>query len=95
MNNITLFPLLVLWGVCAIGVIVLFVWRKAVGRNEDDTLHVLHGDALPQQAAVAHKLDVIEKWGKTLTIVTVAYGLLLAALFMYETWVQTSSTIQG
>jgi hypothetical protein len=93
--NLSLLPLLVLWGVLAVSVLALFVWHKAVGRNEDDTLHVLHADALPQQVAVAHKLEVIDRWGKTLTIVTVIYGILIGALFMYQTWVQTSSTIQG
>ena len=91
--NLTLTPFVVLWGVLAASVLVLLVWRKAVGRNEDDTLHVLHGEALPQQAAVAHKLDVIDRWGKTLTIVTVAYGALIAGLFVYQTWVQTTTTI--
>jgi hypothetical protein len=93
--NVNLFPLLVLWGALAASVLVLIVWRKAVGRGEDDTLHVLHAEALPRQAAVAHKLEVIDRWGKTLTIVTVVYGILVAALFMYQTWVQTSTTIQG
>ena len=93
--NVTLFPLLVLWGVFAAGVLALIVWRKAVGRSEDDTLHVLHAEALPRQAAVAHKLEVIDRWGKMLTIITVVYGILLGAFFMYQTWVQTSTTIQG
>jgi hypothetical protein len=91
----TLVPFIVLWGVLAVGVLALIVWRKAVGRNEDDTLHLLHGDALPQQATVAHKLEVIDRWGKTLTIVTVIFGILIAAIFVYQTWVQTTTTIQG
>jgi hypothetical protein len=91
--NVTLTPFVVLWGVLAACVLALLVWRKAVGRNEDDTLHVLHGEALPQQAAVAHKLDVIDRWGKTLTIVTVAFGVLIAGVFVYQTWVQTTTTI--
>jgi hypothetical protein len=91
--NLTLTPFVALWGVLAASVLVLIVWRKAVGRNEDDTLHVLHGEALPQQAAVAHKLDVIDRWGKTLTIVTVAFGVLIAGVFVYQTWVQTTTTI--
>jgi len=91
--NLTLTPFVVLWGVLAASVLVLIVWRKAVGRNEDDTLHVLHGEALPQQAAVAHKLDVIDRWGKTLTILTVAFGVLIAGVFVYQTWVQTTTTI--
>jgi hypothetical protein len=85
----------VLWGALAASVVVLIVWRKAVGRNEDDTLHVLHGEALPQQAAVAHKLEVIDQWGKSLTIATVIFGLAIAAVFVYQTWVQSSTIIQA
>ena len=93
--NFDLRPLLVLWGVMAASVLVLIVWRKAVSRNEDDQLHVLHTEAVPQQALVAHKLEVIDKWGKIATAVTVAFGLLVAALFVYQTWVQTSTKVLG
>ena len=64
---------LILWVVLAVTVLALFVWRKTVARNEDDNLHVLDGAAVQQtrqQAAVAQKLELIDKWGKILTIVT-------------------------
>ena len=93
--NLNFVPILVVWGMLAISVLVLIVWRKAIARNEDDNVHLLHTEAVPQQVAVAHKLEVIDKWGKIVTAVTVAYGVLIAALFFYQTWVQTSTTIQG
>jgi hypothetical protein len=93
--NINFLPLIALWGVMAVSVLVLLVWRKAVARGEDDSLHVLNTAAVPHQAEVAHKLEVIDKWGKIVTAVTVAYGVLLAALFIYQTFVQTSTTIPG
>ena len=93
--NINLFPLIVLWGVLAASVLFLIVWRKMVARNEDDNLHVLHTEGVPMQALVAHKLEVIDKWGKIVTAVTVAFGVLIAAIFVYQTWVQASTTIQG
>jgi len=93
--NLNLLPLVVMWGAMAASVLVLIVWRKMVARNEDDQLHVLHTEAVPQQAMVAHKLEVIDKWGKIVTAVTVAFGVLIAALFVYQTWVQTSTTITG
>jgi hypothetical protein len=88
-------PLLVLWGVLAASVLFLIVWRKMVSRHEDDNLHVLHTEGVAQQAIVAHKLDQIDKWGKIVTAVTVAFGVLIAGLFVYQTWVQASTTIQG
>src|SRR3954453_2839506 len=93
--NMNLFPLLVLWGSMAVSVLLLIVWRKTVARNEDDQVHLLHTEAVPQQAAVAQKLDQIDKWGKIVTAVTVAFGVLIAAIFVYQTWVQASTTIQG
>ena len=91
--NLNFLPLIAVWGVLAIAVLVLIVWRKTVGREEDDQLHVLHAEAVPHQAAVAQKLEHIDKWGKIVTAVTVAYGLLIAGLYLYQTWVQGSTTV--
>jgi len=93
--NISFFPLLVSWSVLAVFVLALIVWRKTVARNEDDQLHVLNTAAVPQQAEVAHKLEVIDKWGKIVTAVTALYGAAIAGLYLYQTWVQTSTTIPG
>ena len=93
--NINFLPLIVLWGVMAISVLVLIVWRKSVASGEDDQLHVLNTAAVPHQAEVAHKLDVIDKWGKIVTAVTVAFGVLIAALYFYQVWMTQSTTIPG
>jgi hypothetical protein len=93
--NIDFRLLIILWGVLAASVLVMIVWRKAVARGEDDTLHVLDMAAVPHQAELAHKLEVIDKWGKIVTAVTFAFGALIAGLFLYQTWVQTSTTIPG
>jgi hypothetical protein len=87
--------LIILWGVLAASVLVLLVWRKTVARNEDDQLHVLNTAVVANQAELAHKLEVIDKWGKIVTAVTFAFGALIAGLFLYQTWVQTSTTIPG
>jgi hypothetical protein len=93
--NIDFRLLIILWGVMAASVLALLVWRKTVSRHEDDQLHVLNTAVVANQAEVAHKLDVIDKWGKIVTAVTVAFGVLIAGLFIYQTWVQTSTTIPG
>lgn len=93
--NINFLPLIVLWGVMAVAVLVLIVWRKTVSAGEDDQLHVLNTAAVPHQAEVAQKLDVIDKWGKIATAVTVAFGVVLAALFIYQSFAQTATTIPG
>jgi hypothetical protein len=89
-------PFLVLWGLMALSVLVLIIWRRQVAQEEDDSLHVLNAEtAVPRQLAVAHRLETIDKWGKTLTILTVVAGIVIAGVYFYQMWVSTSTTIQG
>lgn len=88
-------PFTVLWVLLAAVVLGLIGYRKIVSNKEDETLHLGSGaEAIPaQQAAIAHKLDVIDKWGKLLTVVALLYGLLLLALYTYQTWLSPSSRL--
>jgi len=88
-----LIPLAAVWALLALTVIGLLVWRKGVARNEDDSLHVLDAVSAQRttQADVAHKLDVIDKWGKILTVIAVVYGLALGGLYVYQVFVQHTS----
>lgn len=83
-------PFLVIWITLALVVLALFLWRQTVSRGEDDSLHVMHG-TLTQQTSIAQKLDVIDKWGKIATVITVLFGLLLAAAYVYGQFVGRSS----
>jgi len=78
-------PSIIVWAVVALAVVALIIRRKIVSNKEDDTLHVLHG-TLSEQSAVASKLEVIDKWGKILTVVAVVMGLLIAAAYVYESF---------
>lgn len=89
--NLNFGPLIVLETFLLAGVLFLFIWRKMVARNEDDNIHVLHGEAVaPQQEALARKLDVIDKWGKILTVVTVVFGLFVGAAYVYNSFTTAS-----
>ena len=81
-------PYIAIWSVLALAVLVLFVMRKSVASKEDDSLHVLDGApaATTTQVTVAHKLDVIDKWGKILTVITVLFGLTIGALYVFSTF---------
>ena len=81
-----LMPFVLVWAALALSVLVLFGWRQSVARNEDDSLHVMHG-ALTQQTSIAQKLEVIDKWGKILTVIAVVLGLLLAGAFIWGQFV--------
>ena len=91
--NLNLFPFVVLWSVMAIAVLALIVIRKRIASGEDDTLHVMEGDArmIPHQQELAHKLEVIDRWGKSLTVVTVVFGMIVGALWVYQGWVSASN----
>jgi uncharacterized membrane protein len=88
--NLNLFPMLIVWVVLALGVLALFVWRQSVARDEDDSLHVMHG-ALTQQTTLAQKLETLDKWGKIMTVITVVLGLLIAAAYVYGQFAGRSS----
>ena len=89
-----LFPFVVLEALLAVSVIVLIVWRQAVARSEDDTLHVLHG-TLSEQTTVATKLATLDKWGKTVTVVAVVLGVLVGALYVYQYWMSSAQIPTG
>ena len=88
--NINLTPYFVLWVALAVAVIGMIIWRKAITSHEDESLHVMDAGAASQQVNVAHKIDVIDKWGKILTAIAVIFGLIIGAIYMYQSWVAMS-----
>jgi len=88
--NFNFVPLMAVWGALALVVLGLFIWRKSVASKEDDTLHVLQGE-LTQQTVLAQKLDMIDKWGKILTVVVVIMGLAIAGAYVYGQFVGRAS----
>jgi hypothetical protein len=82
-------PFVVLWALLALVVIGLIIYRRFVSAGEDDMIHVSDatGSTAAHQVSVARKLDQIDKWGKMLTVTTVVYGVILAAIYVYQSWV--------
>jgi len=77
------------WGVLGVVVLALAIYRASVAGHEDDSLHVMAGEApviVEQQ-----KLGKIELWGKSLTVVLVVYGLALVGIYLYHAWLQSGS----
>ena len=83
--NINLLPYAVFWGVLAIVVVFLIIYRKSVSNREDDSIH-LEGSVPSEQIALAHRLALIDRWGKTLTVIVAVYGVALAAIYLYQIW---------
>ncbi|MGD0364086.1 MAG: hypothetical protein ABSC93_24685 [Bryobacteraceae bacterium] len=83
--NVNLLPYAVFWGVLAIVVVFLIIYRKSVSSHEDDSIH-LEGGMPTEQVALAHRLALIDRWGKSLTVVVALYGVALLALYFYQVW---------
>ena len=83
-----------IWALLALIVLGMAIYRKLLSNKEDDTMHLADAEArlVSEQVVLAQKLEVVDKWGKVLTIVVVVYGLVLAGLLLYQGWVQASKT---
>jgi hypothetical protein len=76
----------IFWAILGLATLALALYRKFVSMREDDYLHLSAGEErlIPQQVATFRKLGAIDRWGVTMTIVTLALGLALAILYIYE-----------
>jgi hypothetical protein len=91
---LNLFPYIIVWAVLAAVVLGLYIYRRSIARQEDETLHVLDSEVaqISQQAVVARKLEVVDRWGKTFTVLVLLYSLVLAAVYFYGVW-QSSTKV--
>jgi hypothetical protein len=78
----------VIWLAMASAVLGLALYRKLVSRDESDILHVRDAEAgmIKEQSALAIRLDQVDKWGKSLTVVAIVFGMALAVAFLYQQW---------
>ena len=94
--NINLFPFTVLWMFLAVVVIGLIFYRMWIAKDEDDALHVMDGEAglVAQQAVMAQKLEIIDHWGQTLTVIALVYGLAMGSVYRYQAWVASENLLR-
>jgi hypothetical protein len=83
-----LIPFVVIWAVLALVVLALALYRNLAAMHEDALIHLGPGEErlVPKQVALFHRLDLVDRWGKTLTVVTLAGGVTLAAVVLYRAW---------
>ena len=81
-------PIVMIWVVLGVATLGLALYRKLISANEEDVVHLAAGEErqIPEQAALARKLDGIDRWGKILTLVTIALGVAIGIAFMYQAW---------
>lgn len=84
--------LVIVWFIIGLATAGLALYRKVLSMREEDLIHLGPGEErlIPQQTAMARRMDTIDAWGKSLTIATVAMGLVLAAVYLYGAWVQNN-----
>jgi hypothetical protein len=82
----TLTALGVLFGCFGLMTAALALYRKFLTMKEDDYIHVSPSEErlIPQQVEMAAKMSRIDHWGEVLTVVTVAFGLILGAAYLYH-----------
>ncbi len=93
----TLLPFLVIWAILAVILVVLYTYRRRIALMDDESLHVLDADAnmVAQQASVAKKLEVVDRWGKILIVLVVVYSLALAVFYIYTVWQESTRVSLG
>lgn len=80
-------PYFVAWACLAIVVLGLALFRYLTSFREDDNIHISEGERgmITEQLSIFHRLDLIDRWGKTLTVLTLMLGLILACIYIFET----------
>jgi len=76
----------VVWSCLAIVVLALALTRYLVSLHEDDNLHLSNAEKglITKQMVFFQHLDAIDSWGKSLTVVALVGGLILAGVFLYQ-----------
>ncbi|HEV8041471.1 MAG TPA: hypothetical protein VGP62_21530 [Bryobacteraceae bacterium] len=76
------------WALLTVVVITLALYRKFATRNQDAFVHLAEAEApiISQQVIVARKLDKIDFWGKTLTVLDVGFLVVLVGIVCYNAW---------
>ena len=80
----TLTPFIVIWSAMAVLVVALAIARNIAAMHVDDNLHLGAGEdrMIPGQIAFFGVLNRFDRWGKLLTIATVASGILMAVVYL-------------
>lgn len=86
-------PFVAIFVVLGVITLALAAYRKAVSSGEEDVVHLGPGEErrIPEQKALAGRLSAIDRWGKTLTVLTLVIGIGLGCAFLYKAWLDPAS----
>jgi len=78
-----------LWVMLGVATLALAIYRQVLStHNENDVVHLGAGEEkeIPLQVSLARKMSRIDRWGKTMTVITTVIGLGLATAYLYQAW---------
>jgi uncharacterized membrane protein len=77
-----------IWVLLAVVVLVVAGYRMLVARRDDQSLDVTEEDSrvIEEQKQAIKKIRAIDRWGKSLTVLTIAYGLVIAIVYFANVW---------
>ena len=84
-------PFTVIWACLLMALLGILLYRKMVIR-EDDYVHLADSEAkaVSSQLEAVHKLDVLDRWQRILTILTLVGAVLLSVAYLYQLWIESS-----
>ena len=87
-----LIPYVSVWAVLAVGVLALVGYRMSVAHHDDASLDVLEKNAgvIAQQTLAIQRIGAIDRWGKSLTVLTILYGLAIAGVYIAHGWLEAT-----
>jgi hypothetical protein len=86
----------IVWAALTIVVIMLAIFRKFSTRHNDTYVHLADSEApvISEQMTVARKLEKIDYWGKTLTVVDAAFLAVLIGIVCFNAWRISLETVK-
>ena len=94
---IDLMPWMILWALVTTAVLILALYRVLVARKEEQLggLHVASANAaIPElEEQIAKTLGRIDRWGKTLTVISALLVLAIGATWLYNGWLKANEVI--
>jgi hypothetical protein len=75
---------IVSWAVLAAAIATLALYRKSLALKEDDSLHISEAETpvVAHQAWLAQRMEVIDRWGKKLTLIAAGTGFVLFCVIL-------------
>lgn len=81
--------LISIWVVLGVATLILAIYRSVLSTHqEEDVVHLADSEQgeIAKQTALARRLNAIDRWGKTMTVVVTVIGLGLATAYLYQAW---------